>query len=86
MPVRFFATDATVADCLVAEGLISTFSAEYLLADLRYDINAIIRLALQAGMTPVFPPKKSCKFLREYDKHIYKLRHFVENAFLHLKR
>ena len=86
MPVRFFVTDATVADCSVAEGLISNFSAEYLLADRDYNTDAIVRCALQAGMTPVIPPKKNRKVLREYDKHINKLRHLVENAFLHLKR
>ena len=31
--VRFFIADATVADCLVAEVLISDFRKEYLLAD-----------------------------------------------------
>ena len=36
-------------------------------------------------MTPVIPPKKNRKELREYDEYLYKLRHLVENAFL-LKR
>ena len=33
MPVRFFITDATIADCSIAEALITEFQAEYLLAD-----------------------------------------------------
>ena len=37
-------------------------------------------------MNPVIPPKKNRKMQREYDKHLYKTRHLVENAFLHLKR
>ena len=37
-------------------------------------------------MNAVIPPRKSRKVQREYDKDIYKLRHLVENAFLHLKR
>ena len=37
------------------------------------------------GMTPVVLPKNNRKVLRDYDKHLYKLRHLVENAFLHLK-
>ena len=86
MPVRFFVTDATVADCSIAEKLIAEFQAEYLLADRGYDTDAIIQHALQAGMTPVIPPKKNRKVLRNYDKDIYKLRHLVENAFLHLKK
>ena len=86
MPMRFFATDATIADCSVAERLIADFQSEYLLVDRGYDTAAIIRCALQAGMIPVIPLKKNRKILRNYDKHIYKLHHLVENAFLHLKR
>ena len=84
--MRFFVTDATVADCSVAETLIADFQAEYLLADRAYDTDAIIERALQVGMTPVIPPKKNRKVLRDYDKYLYKLRHLVENAFLYLKK
>ncbi|MDR2529408.1 MAG: IS5/IS1182 family transposase, partial [Synergistaceae bacterium] len=34
----------------------------------------------------VIPPKKNRKEPRLYDEYLYKLRHLVENAFLHLKR
>lgn len=81
-----FCHDATVADCSVAETLIANFQAEYLLADRGYDTDAIIGCALQVGMTPVIPQKKNRKVLRDYDKYLYKLRHLVENAFLHLKK
>jgi transposase len=37
-------------------------------------------------MEVVIPPRKNRKVQREYDKSLYKLRHLVENAFLHLKR
>jgi transposase len=37
-------------------------------------------------MQPVIPPRSNRRVQREYDKDIYKLRHLVENAFLHLKR
>jgi len=60
--------------------------AEMLLANKGYDSNAILRQALSQGMTPVIPPKKNRKEQRAYDREIYKLRHLVENAFLHLKR
>ncbi|MDR0249755.1 MAG: IS5/IS1182 family transposase, partial [Burkholderiales bacterium] len=33
----------------------------------------------------VIPPKKNRKEQREYDRYLYRLRHLVENAFLHLK-
>jgi len=37
-------------------------------------------------MKAQIPPRKNRKKQREYDKHLYKQRHLVENAFLHLKR
>ncbi len=83
---KLLVTHSTVADCSIAEVLITEFQAEYLLANRGYDTDAIIRSALQAGMTPVIPLNKNCKVLREYDKHIYELRHLVETAFLQLKK
>ena len=44
-----------------------------------------VHRAADEGMTPVIPPKKNRKELREYNKYLYKLRHLVENAFLLLK-
>ena len=82
MPVRIFIT----ADCKKAVGLIEGFAAQYLLADRGYDTNELIESAINAGMQVVIPPKKNRKEQRNYDKHLYKLRHLVENAFLHLKR
>ena len=32
------------------------------------------------------PPRKNRTEPQEYDRHLYALRHLVENAFLHLKR
>ena len=86
MPVRFLITEGTVADCTQAGALIEGISAEYLLADRGYDSNEIIEKALAAGMQVVIPPRKSRKEPRDYDRYLYKLRHLVENAFLHLKR
>ena len=74
MPVRFFVTSGTTADCTIAAQLIEGFQAEYLLADRGYDTDAIILKAADKGMTPVIPPKKNRKELREYDEYLYKLR------------
>ena len=35
-------------------------------------------------MEAVIPPKRNRKEQRDYDRHLYKVRHLVENAFLHL--
>jgi transposase len=61
-------------------------TAEHLLADRGYDANAILEQAAKQGMKPVIPPRKHRKVQRDYDRYLYKLRHLVENAFLHLKR
>ena len=84
--MRFFITSGTTADCTIAAQLIEGFQAKYLLADRGYDTDAIILKAVETGMTPVIPPKKNRKLLRDYDEYLYKLRHLVENAFLSLKR
>ena len=61
-------------------------SAETLLADRGYDTNQIIAYAAGAGMNIVIPAKRNRKHQRDYDRYLYRLRHLVENAFLHLKR
>jgi transposase len=57
-----------------------------LLADRGYDTDSILNQAKAAGMDVVIPAKKNRVTQREHDKDLYKLRHLVENAFLHLKR
>lgn len=79
-------TQGTTADCTQASKLIEGITAEHLLADKAYDSDAIVEQAQNQGMNPVIPPKKNRKEQRECDEELYKLRHLVENAFLHLKR
>jgi transposase len=66
--------------------LIEGISAEHLLADKGYDSDAIVEQAQRQNMQAHIPSRKNRKEPRHYDKHLYKLRHLVENAFLHLKR
>lgn len=86
MPIRVLITSGTTADCTQAGKLIEGLTAENLLADKGYDTDAIIEQATELGMKAQIPPKKNRKEQRRYDKELYKLRHLVENAFLHLKR
>jgi transposase len=79
-------TDGACADCTQAGILIEGITAEHLLADKGYDSDAIVEQAQRQGMQAQIPPRKNRKEQRNYDKHLYKLRHLVENAFLHLKR
>ena len=75
-----------MADCTQAAALIKDINAQALLADKGYDTDALVSQARAAGMEVVIPPKSNRKDQRPYDQYLYKLRHLVENAFLHLKR
>ncbi len=86
MPLRAVVTEGTRADCAEAEGLIDWFEMKHLLADKGYDSDAIVAKVEERGAQAVIPPRRSRKEPRRYDKGLYKLRHLVENAFLHLKR
>ena len=86
LPVRVLVTQGPTADCTQAAKLIKGLSAEHLLADKGYDTDAILEQAKAQGMNAVIPPKKNRTTQRPYDEDLYKLRHLVENTFLHLKR
>jgi len=66
--------------------LIEGLDAQYLLADKGYDSDALVAQAEAGGMTAVIPPRRNRTQPREYDRDLYRLRHLVENAFLHLKQ
>ena len=85
LPVSVVVTSGTAADCTPALALIEGFAAKHLLVDRGYDTNKIIMEATRDGIHVVIPPKKNLQEQREYDKGIYRVRHLVENAFLHLK-
>ena len=86
MPVRVIVTEGTRADCKEAINLIEGINAQYLLADRGYDSDEIVLKAIELGMTPIIPPRKNRKVLREYDSYTYKFRHLVENAFMKIKK
>jgi len=86
MPLRAIVTSATEADCSQAGALIDGLKAEHLIADKGYDSDAIICKAQTQNMQPQIPPRKNRKHPRTYDKHLYRQRHLVENAFAHLKQ
>jgi transposase len=85
-PVRIIITSGTVNDCTKADELTEGIKTDGIIADRGYDTNAIIESAVQANIRVIIPPKKTRKVQRVYDTEVYKLRHFVENAFAVLKR
>ena len=86
MPLRIIITEGTRADCTQASRLIEGLHADQLIADKGYDSDAILDQAKAQGMEAVIPPKKNRSVQRSYDEDLYKTRHLIENAFLHLKR
>jgi len=86
MPLRGIVSDGPTADCTQAHALIEGLDAAYLLADKGYDADVIVEECQKNGTEPVIPPKKNRKIQRKYDKELYRERHLMENAFLHLKR
>jgi transposase len=86
MPVRVVATAGSVADRSEACRLIEGLSAEHLIADKGYDSDAIVQQAKSQGMQAQIPPRKNRKAPRDYDEYLYRHRHLVENAFLHIKQ
>jgi len=86
MPVRVIIRQGTRADCTQAGRLIEGIDADYLLGDKGYDSDAIVDQAQKQSMEAVIPSRKNRTEQRTYDEELYKLRHLVENAFLHLKR
>ena len=82
-------TAGTVADGTQALALIEGIPAEYLLADKSlprtryggYDTNRIVAQATELGMQVVIPSRRNRREQREYDRHLYQLRHLVENGF-----
>ena len=66
--------------------MIEGIDAGHLIADKGYDSDAIVAQAHAQGMQAQIPSRKNRKVPREYDEHLYRHRHLVENAFLHIKR
>lgn len=86
-PVRFHLTPGQACDLDGADVLLEQIAADILLADKGYDADErVIERLQQQGKTAVIPSKRNRKQPREYDKHLYKARHLIENFFAHLKQ
>jgi transposase len=77
--------EGACADRAQAGTLIAGIAAELPLAGKGHDNNAIVMQAQQQGMQVRIPPRKNCKKPSSHGKHLYKLRHLMESAFLKLK-
>ena len=83
--MRFKLTPGNLSDVGELPGLIKGLSAKALLADKGYDSNAVVELALAAGMEAIIPSRSNRKLARPLDSTRYIARYLVENLFQRMK-
>jgi transposase len=61
--------------------------ADTLIGDKAFDADErVIKPLALAGKTAVIPSKANRQVIRDYDRHLYKARHLIENFFAKLKQ
>ncbi len=86
-PIAFHLTPGQASDLEGADVLLPLLEADTVLADKGYDADdRVLQVLQKTGKTAVIGPKANRKVQREYDKHLYKARHLVENFFANLKQ
>ena len=86
-PVGFFLSGGQAHDLAGADDLIAKMQAETLIADKAYDADKRVLEPLAAsGKAAVIPSKANRIIPRDFDRHVYKSRHLIENFFAKLKQ
>ncbi|MCW5291203.1 IS5 family transposase [Verminephrobacter aporrectodeae subsp. tuberculatae] len=86
-PTGFLLTPGQAHDLQGADVLLKDIQADAILADKAYDAqDRVIEPLLKAGKTVVIPPRSKRNDQRDYDRHLYKARHLIENFFAKLKQ
>ena len=84
--IDFEITGGQVHDAKAAKQLITKVRGENLIADKGYDSDRIREQVRSQKMAPIIPRRvNSDKPNPEFDPHLYKQRHLVENLFARLK-
>jgi transposase len=84
--VAFTITPGQHGDAPIAADLVGLLPASSMLAaDRAYDSDALRRLLIARGTTPVIPNGPRRKHLHPFDRQAYKRRNLVERAFCRLK-
>lgn len=86
-PIDFEITGGEVHDAKAAPEVIRKLDrAEHLIGDKGYDSEEIRAQARGKKMNPIIPRRSNSKKPNpEFDSHLYKMRHLVENLFARLK-
>jgi len=86
-PLAFLLTAGQVHDLIGADALLPQMAADQLIADKAFDADARVREPLaRAGKSAVIPPRPNRLAPADFDRHLYKERHLVENFFCKLKQ
>jgi len=82
---RFLLLPGQAHDMKGVAPLIHDVSFGALLADKAFDADWLLQDLDERGAIAVIPPKSNRKVQRDYDTHMYKWRHPVENYFAKIK-
>ena len=86
-PTGFHLTPGQESDLQGADVLLKNIAAEMLIADKAYDAQSrVVEPLVQAGKSVVIPSIRTRAQQRDYDRHLYKARHLIENFFARLKQ
>lgn len=86
-PTGFHLTPGQAHDLEGADVLLADTPANAVIADKAYDAQArVIEPLLKAGKAVVIPSRSTRTEQRDYDRHLYKARHLIENFFARLKQ
>ena len=80
-------TPGQVHDLEGADLLLPRIQSEIVIADKAFNAEDRVIFSLRKmGKGTVIPSKNNAKNRRDYDKHLYKARHLIENFFAKLKQ
>ena len=82
---RFLLLPGQAHDMKGVAPLIHDVSFAALLADKAFDADWLLQDLDERGATAIIPPKSNRKVQRDYDTHMYKWRHLIENYFAKIK-
>ena len=86
-PIGFHLTGGEAHDLAGAHHPLPNLQAQTPIADKAFDADKRVREPLAAaGKTAVIPAKANRREPRDYDRHLYKARHLIENFFAKLKQ
>ncbi len=87
MPVRVIVTEGTCADIRQACPLVEGIKPENVIADRAYSAHSFRNHLEGEKIQAIIPPiQRGNRSQITYDKHLYKVRHLIENTFLNIKQ